>query len=108
MSTAVLPHQPAHHEQAPARRAGSGPGPLLAARAEALFASDLSARREYTRAEVGSAIRRAIGIHHGIRGCAGEVAAAYGERPETATRRMLWARAVIEGIYAVPLTGAST
>jgi hypothetical protein len=107
MSTAVLQHEPAHHEPAPARRAGRGPGPLLAARAEALFASDLSARREHTRAEVAAAIRRAIGAHHGIRGCAGEVAAAYGERPETAARRMLWARAVIEGIYATQLAGPS-
>jgi hypothetical protein len=108
MSTAVLHHEPIHHEPAPARGAGRGPGPLLAARAEALFASDLSARREHTRTEVTAAIRRAIGTHHGIRGCAGEVAAAYGEHPETAARRMLWARAVIEGIYATPLAGAST
>jgi hypothetical protein len=80
---------------------------LLAARAEALFASHLSARCEHTRAEVAAAIRRAIGTHHGVRGCAGEVAAAYGECPEMAARRMLWARAVIEGIYATPLAGAS-
>jgi hypothetical protein len=71
------------------------PAPVLAARAEALFASNLSARCEYTQIEVASAIRQAIGAHNGIRGCIGEVAAAYGEHPETAARRMRWARALI-------------
>jgi type IV secretory pathway TrbL component len=61
---------------------------LLAARAQALFTSDLSVRREYTQTEVATAIKHAIGSHNGIRGCAGEVAAAYGEHPETAARRM--------------------
>jgi hypothetical protein len=75
------------------------PAPSLAARAEALFTSDLSVRCEYTKIEVAAAIRRAIGTHHGLRGCAGEVAA-YGEHPETAARRMRWARAVVEGINA--------
>jgi hypothetical protein len=83
--------------------------PLLAARAEALFTSDLSVRREYTQTEVVAAIRRAISTHHGVRGCAGEVAAAYGEHPETAARRMRWARAVIEGFTApADRSGAST
>jgi hypothetical protein len=72
------------------------PAQLLAARAEALFTSDLSVRGEYTQIEVAAAIRHAIGTRNGIRGCAGEVAAAYGEHPETAARRMRWARAVIE------------
>ena len=107
MSTLVLHHEPAHHEPAPARAARSGQGQLFAARAEALFASDLSAQREHTRTEVAAAIRRAVGVHNGIRGCAGEVAAAYGEHPETAARRMRWARSVIEGIYAGRLAGAS-
>jgi hypothetical protein len=76
------------------------PAPSLAARAEALFISDLSIRGQYTKLEVAAAIRRAIDTHHGLRGCAGEVAAAYGEHPETAARRMRWARAVVEGINA--------
>jgi hypothetical protein len=84
-------------------------GQLLAARAQALFTSDLSARCEHTRTEVAAAIRRAIGTHHGTDGCAAEVAAAYGEHPETAARRMRWARAVIEGIDApANWPGAST
>jgi hypothetical protein len=73
-------------------------GQLLAARAEALFVSSLSAQREYTQIEVAAAISYAIGTHDGISGCAGEVAAAYGEHPETAARRMRWARAVVEAL----------
>ena len=92
MITPVLDREPAHQESASAQ--------LLAARAEALFTSDLSARREYTQVEVAAAIRHAIGTHDGIGGCVAEVAAAYGDHPETAARRMRWARAVIEGINA--------
>jgi hypothetical protein len=72
----------------------------LSAGANALFTSHLSARHDYTTVEVAAAIRHAFGAHHGIRGCAGEVAAAYGEHPETAASRMRWARAVIDGIHA--------
>ena len=68
--------------------------------AQALFASDLSARREHTRTEVTAAIRQAISAHHGPGGCAGQVAAAYGEHPETAAGRMRWARAVIQSLQA--------
>ncbi len=121
MTTLVLHHGPAHQPPAPARAPGGGedrcwnpaqaqpvepaavPGrsahsrQLLTARAEALFASDLSAQREHTETEVAAAIRHAIRTRNGIGGCAGEVAAAYGEHPETAARRMRWARAVVEG-----------
>jgi DNA topoisomerase VI subunit B len=90
MITAVLDHEPVHRQSAPAY--------LLAARAEALFTSDLSARREYTQTEVAAAISHAMDAHDGIPGCVAEVAAAYGEHPETAARRMRWARAVIESI----------
>src|SRR5262249_2610140 len=69
-----------------------------AALADALFLSDLPARAEPARIEVATAIRHAIGTHHGIGGCAAEVAAAYGEYPETAARRMRWACAVVDGI----------
>ena len=108
MSTPVL-----HREPAPARETGGGEnqglkpgevrsaespsarsGQLLAALADALFTSDLSARCEHTPIEVATAIRHAIGSHAGIGGCAAEVAAEYGEHPETAARRMRWARAV--------------
>ena len=123
MSTAVLHHQPVHQEPAPSREPGSGQGPcakpaqaqpprsgqLLAARAQALFTSDLSAHREHTQAEVTAAIKRAFRVHGGVGGCAAEVAAAYGEHPETAARRMRWARAVIQGIddFATALNGGA-
>jgi hypothetical protein len=84
MSTPVLNHEPAHS------------GQLLAA----LFTSNLSAQRQYTQIEVAAAIRNAIGTHNGIRGCAGELAAAYGDHPETAAPRMRWARALIEDMNA--------
>ncbi len=89
MSTSVLTREPAP---------SAFSGQLLAARAEALFTSNLSARREHTQIEIAAAIMHAIGTHRGIRGCAGEVAAAFGEHPETAARRMRWARSVVEGI----------
>jgi hypothetical protein len=112
MSTAVLHHQPVHKQAAPSRGPGSGQGrhvepaqaqparsgQLLAARAQALFTSGLSARCEHTQIEVAAAIRRAFRTHNGARGCVAEVAAAYGEDPETAARRMRWARAVIHCI----------
>jgi hypothetical protein len=112
MSTAVLHHLPVHRELAQSRGAGSrpgqreqsaeaqpaDPGTSLAARAQALFTSDLSAHREYPQTEVVVAIRHAFRAHNGIGGCAAKVAAAYGEDPETAARRMRWARAVIQGI----------
>jgi len=79
MSAAVRYDGPAHHGSAPARGPGTGeqqpsgpaarpgaalPAHLLAAHAEALFASDLSIWCEYTRIEVTAAIRNAIGIHN--------------------------------------------
>ena len=70
MSTPVLYQEPAPALQVrsidpyPARYERS------AALADALFLSDLSARCEHTRIEVATAIRHAIGTHHGIGGCA--------------------------------------
>jgi hypothetical protein len=71
---------------------------LLTARADALFTSDLSARCCHSQAEITAAIIRAIRSHSAVGGCAGEVAAAYGEHPETAAPRMRWARAAAERI----------
>lgn len=72
---------------------------VTTARANALFASDLSARCNPGRATVTDAISRAIALHGSTRGCAGEVAAAYGDYPDTAAARMRWARQVVETIY---------
>jgi hypothetical protein len=79
--------------QAPAPAGSATP----AAWAAALFTSDLSALCEHTPIEVAAAIEQAIGAYHGIGGCVAEMAAAYGEHPETATRRMRWARTVVAG-----------
>jgi hypothetical protein len=75
------------------------PNLLTAARAEALFTSHLSAYIQPTRTEITDAISTAIRTHGGTRGCAIEVAAEYGEHPETAAPRMCWALAVIEAAY---------
>jgi hypothetical protein len=73
---------------------------LTAARAEALFVSELSAESHPTRAEVTAAIRRAVRTHGGTRGCSIEVAGAYGDYPETAAPRMFWALGVVHAAYS--------
>jgi len=75
-----------------------GPDPA-AARAEALFISSLSGSSDPSRPEVEAAIKHAIRAHGGSRGCAGEVAAAYGDYPETAAPRMCWAQRVVTSVY---------
>ena len=73
---------------------------LIAARAYALFASDLSSERRPSESAVAAAIKSAVATYGGVLGCAGEVGAAYGEHPETAAPRMRWARRLIEAIYS--------
>jgi hypothetical protein len=73
---------------------------LTAARAEALFTSDISAGSQPSPVDVATAIRQAVRRYGGTRGCAAEVAAAYGDRPETAAPRMRWARSLVETVYA--------
>jgi hypothetical protein len=73
----------------------------LTSRAEALFASNLSALSPPTATKVAAAISDALMSYGGSHGCACEVAAAYGEHPETAAPRMRWARALIEAIYSL-------
>ena len=79
-----------------------------AARADALFASPLQRSDQPTAAQVGQAIAAALAAF-GPRGCAGRVAQAYGEHPETAVLRMRWARAAISrasgGGHAEPARG---
>jgi hypothetical protein len=82
---------------------------LTAARAQALFTSHLSASHQPTRADTQTSIRHAVRTHGGTRGCAAEVAAAYGDHPETAAPRMRWARGIVNQLYAVrPLASAPT
>ncbi|HKS99013.1 MAG TPA: hypothetical protein VJT31_05720 [Rugosimonospora sp.] len=72
---------------------------MIAARAEALFSSDLPAGSHPSRAQADAAIVRALRRHGGVRGCAAELAAWYGERPDTAVPRMRWARCTVEALY---------
>jgi hypothetical protein len=72
--------------------------PITAARAAALFVSDISAADRPTRAQAELAILRSIRAHGGSRGCIAEMAAYYGDYPELAAKRMVWARTVAEGL----------
>lgn len=76
--------------------------PIAAARAAALFLSDLSSTQRPSGAELQDAIRRSLRTHGGSRGCAGDVAAAYGDHPDLAVARMRWARGVIDRSYPRP------
>jgi hypothetical protein len=81
--------------------------PITAARAAALFVSDLSAAGHPTEAQVEDAIRHSLRTHGGSRGCAADVAARYGDYPELAAPRMRWSRSVVENLYARPLPPAA-
>jgi hypothetical protein len=72
---------------------------LLAARAAALFASDLPAGSRPSALVVDTAIAGAVRRCGGTRGCVAHMAAAYGDYPETAAPRMRWARGVVETTY---------
>jgi hypothetical protein len=78
------------------------PSALTAARAEALFTSQLPTGSRPNHDVVETAIRIAVRTHGGVRGCAGDVAAEYGEHPELAVPRMRWARHVVEQLYEAP------
>jgi hypothetical protein len=79
---------------------------FTAARAAALFVSDVSVADHPTDAEVDDAIRRSLRTHGGSRGCAADLAAAYGERPELAASRMRWALGIVQSRYARPAVPA--
>jgi hypothetical protein len=72
---------------------------ILAARAAALFASDLPAGSRPSDAVVDAAIVHAVLACGGTRGCVATMATAYGDYPETAAPRMRWARGVVETVY---------
>ena len=80
---------------------------LTAARAAALFVSDVSVTDQPTAAEVDAAVRHALRTHGGSRGRSADLAAAYGDHPELAAPRMRWARSVVEGCYGRRLVPAS-
>ena len=55
---------------------------IMAARAEALFTSELPTGSEPTSADAERAIRDAVRVHGGVRGCAAQMAYGYGDNPE--------------------------
>jgi len=64
------------------------------ARCEALFASALQPSDAPTADMVATAISRAV-QQFGIPGCVGQMAQEFGDHPDTAVRRMRWARQLI-------------
>ena len=72
---------------------------LTAARAKALFTSDLPVHSRPNLAEVATAIRHAVRTYGGTLGCTVEVGGEYGEHPETAIPRMRWALGVVHAVY---------
>ncbi|GAA1781985.1 hypothetical protein GCM10009682_00310 [Luedemannella flava] len=70
----------------------TSPEQLVAARAEALFTSDIPTGARPSEGQATAAIQRSVRTLRGVHGCAVEVAGAYGDCPETAVARMRWAR----------------
>jgi hypothetical protein len=66
----------------------------MSARCEALFSSGLQPSDAPTTDMVATAISRTV-QQFGIRGCAGRMAQEFGDHPDTAARRMRWARQLI-------------
>jgi hypothetical protein len=75
-----------------------------ALRAEALFASVLQRSDRPSPGQVRKAVAAAIRAYGG-RGCAELVAQEFGDHPETAVERMLWARAVASEVFTPPPPG---
>jgi hypothetical protein len=72
---------------------------LTAARAEALFNSDLPTGKPASATQVAAAIKDSVRRLGGARACAAEVAAAYGDCPEIAVLRMRWALRAVTAAY---------
>ncbi|MFI5896302.1 hypothetical protein ACIA5D_40000 [Actinoplanes sp. NPDC051513] len=77
---------------------------LTAARAEALFTSQLATGSDPSYDAADKAIRLALRAHGGVRGCAADVAAEYGDHPDLAVPRMRWALELIDQLYAARRT----
>ena len=73
---------------------GAGTPGTGASRTDALFASALQRSDEPSPGQVRRAIAAAVAAYGGS-GCAGRVAQAFGEHPETAITRMRWARTMV-------------
>jgi hypothetical protein len=68
-------------------------------RADAVFVSRLQRRDEPSAGQVRQAVAAAVRTF-GCSGCAGRVAQEFGDHPETAVIRMLWARGVAREAFA--------
>jgi hypothetical protein len=86
-------------------RSGTNHLSISTARADALFASTLQRSDDPSAAQIRQAILMAIRAA-GARGCAAQVAQAYGEHPETAMPRMRWARAEVTRAFGGTRDGA--
>ncbi len=73
------------------------------ARAEALFASWHDRSEALTAAQVEAAVRDTVRRLH-VAGCVCRVAQEFGDHPDTAQARMVWARAVVAATW--PKRGA--
>jgi hypothetical protein len=80
---------------------------IVDARAEALFASSLSTGSRPDRMQATDAIRTAVRRCRGVLGCAVEMAGAYADSPESAVRRMRWARGVVQTLFGPAQYGRS-
>ena len=75
---------------------------LLAARAAALFASDLPTGSRPAPSAVTAVIAASVHACGGTRGCVAMMAAAYGDYPESAAPRMRWALATVSRDFRHP------
>ena len=73
---------------------------IATARAEALFASTLPTGSTPDLREATTMITTTVRRCSGVRGCAVEMAGAFGDSPEAAVRRMRWAREVALTLFA--------
>ena len=69
--------------------------------AEALFVSDLQPSQRPSRQTLEETVTAMI-LRHGSDGCAAVVAEEFGDHPESAVRRMCWAREKVRAVSAAP------
>ncbi len=69
--------------------------------AEALFVSDLQPSQRPSRQMLEETVTAML-LRHGSEGCAAVVAAEFGDHPESAVRRMCWAREKVRTVTAAP------
>jgi hypothetical protein len=69
----------------------------LTSEAEALFVSALQPSDDPRPDQVAAAVRAGLQRYGGVRGCAAQCAAEFGEHPDTASPRMRWALTTLNG-----------